>query len=92
MQNLEIQSSSPCDLLDLEERDQALKELEDEGYSDEEKVETGLNLNRLCLLDSRTLRDALDGAESVQKESDMQEEITEEEELYIQDSPEEKIG
>ena len=51
-----------------------------------------MNLNRLCLLDSRTLRDALDGAESVQKESDMQEEITEEEELYIQDSPEEKIG
>ena len=92
MPNLEIQSSSPCDLLDLEERDKALKELEDEGYSDEEKVETGLNLNRLCLLDSRTLRDALDGAESVQKESDMQEEITEEEELYIQDSPEEKIG
>lgn len=66
--------------------------MEDGGYSDEEKVETGLNLNRLCLLDSRTLRDALDGAESVQKESDMHEEITEEEEeLYIQDSPGEKI-
>lgn len=65
--------------------------MEDEGYSDEEKVETGLNLNRLCLLDSRTLRDALDGAESVQKESDVHEEITEEEELYIQDSSEEKI-
>jgi len=32
------------------------------------------------LLDSRTLREALDGAESVQKESDMHEEIAEEEE------------
>lgn len=65
--------------------------MEYKGYSDEEKAETGLNLNRLCLIDSRTLGDALDGAESVQIESDMQEKITEEE-MYVQDSPEEKIG
>jgi len=67
--------------------------LEDEGYSDQEQVKTFVNLNKLCLLDSKTLREALDSAESVQQESDMQEQITEEEEeLYIKDSPEEKAA